>query len=72
MKIKKKQINKYLHFKSIAEIVMMGVVFFLIITPTSFFMKIIGKDLLKKQFKKEKKTYWLEREKTSSTMKRQF
>ena len=52
--------------------IVMGIVFFLIITPTSFIMKIAGKDLLKKQFRKNKKTYWIKREKSSETMRRQF
>ena len=52
--------------------IIMGFVFFLVITPTSFIMKIIGKDLLKKKFNKNKKTYWLKYEKSSETMKRQF
>ena len=30
--------------------VVMGVVFFLVITPIGLFMKIIGKDLLKKRY----------------------
>ena len=50
----------------------MGVVFFLVITPTGFFMKIIGKDLLKKRYDKKKSTYWIVRGKPVSTMKQQF
>ena len=49
----------------------MGVVFFLVITPIGFFMKIIGKDLLRKRYDK-KKTYWIIRSKPVSTMKQQF
>jgi len=52
--------------------IVMGFVFFLVITPTSFVMKITGKDLLKKRFNKNKKTYWLKRKKSSETMRRQF
>ena len=57
---------------NIVSPIIMGFVFFLVITPTSFIMKIIGKDLLKKKFNKSKKTYWLKYEKSSETMKRQF
>jgi len=57
---------------NIVSPIVMGIVFFLVITPTSFVMKILNKDLLKKQFEKNKKTYWLKREKSSETMKRQF
>ena len=52
--------------------VVMGVVFFLVITPTGFFMKIIGKDLLKKRYDKKKETYWIKRDKPVGTMKKQF
>ena len=52
--------------------VVMGVVFFLVITPTGFFMKIIGKDLLKKRYDKKKSTYWIVRGKPASTMTQQF
>ena len=52
--------------------VVMGVVFFLVITPIGLFMKIIGKDLLKKKYDKKKATYWIIRGKPVSTMKQQF
>ena len=52
--------------------IVMGIVFFLIITPIGLFMKIIGKDLLKKKFDKKKTTYWIMRDKSISTMKQQF
>ena len=52
--------------------VVMGVVFFLVITPIGIFMKIIGKDLLNKKYDKKKATYWIIRGKPVSTMKQQF
>ena len=52
--------------------VVMSVVFFLVITPIGLFMKIIGKDLLKKRYDKKKATYWIIRGKPVSTMKQQF
>ena len=52
--------------------IVMGVVFFLVITPIGLFMKIIGKDLLKKRYDKKKATYWIIRGKPVSTMKQQF
>ena len=52
--------------------VVMGVVFFLVITPIGLFIKIIGKDLLKKRYDKKKTTYWIIRGKPVSTMKQQF
>ena len=52
--------------------IVMGVVFFLVITPIGLFMKIIGKDLLSIKYDKRKKTYWIKRDAPIGTMKRQF
>ena len=52
--------------------VVMGIVFFLVVTPTGLIMKILGKDLLGKKFKKNKKSYWIKRDKPAGTMKQQF
>jgi hypothetical protein len=50
----------------------MGVVFFLVITPTGLVMKAMGKDVLNLKFDKRKKTYWIKRNIPIGTMKRQF
>ena len=52
--------------------IVMGVIFFLVITPTGFIMKILGKDLLNKKYNSKMKSYWISREKSQSTMKQQF
>ena len=52
--------------------IVMGVVFFLVVTPTGLVMKIIGKDLLSIKYDKKKETYWVKRDKPTSTMKQQF
>ena len=52
--------------------IVMGVVFFLVVTPIGLFMKIIGKDLLSIKYDKKKETYWVKRDKPTSTMKQQF
>ena len=57
---------------SIVSPIVMGVIFFLVITPIGFFMKIIGKDLLNNKYDNKKKSYWIDRSKTKSTMKQQF
>ena len=57
---------------SIVSPIVMGVIFFLVITPIGFFMKIIGKDLLNNKYDNKKKSYWIDRSKTESTMKQQF
>ena len=50
----------------------MGIIFFLVITPIGFVMKIIGKDLLNIKHDNKKKSYLINRDKTKSTMKQQF
>tara|TARA_B100000780_G_scaffold148621_1_gene103877 strand:- start:2461 stop:2844 length:384 start_codon:yes stop_codon:yes gene_type:complete len=51
--------------------VVMGIVFFLIVTPISFTMKILGKDILTLK-RTKKKSYWIEKNSTTSKMKNQF
>ena len=51
--------------------IVMGIVFFVIVTPTSLIMKSLGKNLLNLK-KGNKKTYWIERSKIKSKMKNQF
>ena len=49
----------------------MGIIFFFVVTPTAFIMRIIGKDLLNLKFN-DKKTYWIEKTDPKSKMKNQF
>jgi len=51
--------------------IIMGIVFFVIVTPTSIIMRVLGKNLLNLK-KDNKKTYWVERSKIQSKMKNQF
>ena len=51
--------------------IVMGIVFFAIVTPTSLIMKILGKNLLNLK-RNNKKTYWIEKSKIESKMKNQF
>ena len=50
----------------------MAVVFFLVITPIGFIMKIVRIDSLNKKYDKKRKTYWIKRNLPINTMKRQF
>ena len=52
--------------------IVMGIVFFLVVTPTGLILRIMGKDLLNKKYDKEKETYWIQRNASIGTMKRQF
>ena len=49
----------------------MGIVFFLVVTPTGLIMKFLGKDLLKLK-KNKNSTYWLNKDNTSTSLKNQF
>ena len=51
--------------------IIMGIIFFLVVTPIGLIMRLFGKDLL--NLKKNKtQSYWLAREKIKSSMKNQF
>ena len=56
---------------SIVSPIVMGVVFFTIVMPTSLIMRVLGKNLLNLK-KNNKKTYWIKRSKIESKMKNQF
>jgi|TARA_Y100001970_G_scaffold287033_1_gene410688 hypothetical protein len=51
--------------------VIMGIIFFFVVTPTSFIMRILGRDLLNLKFNKNK-SYWMEKKGLKSKMKNQF
>ena len=57
---------------SIVSPIVMGIVFFLVVTPTSIIMRLLGKDLLKTNKIKSASTYWIKRDKQNTTMKKQF
>ncbi len=52
--------------------IVMAIVYFIILTPVSLIVRILGKDLLGLKFLKEKKTYWIKRKKNLSSMRKQF
>ena len=52
--------------------VIMGVIFFFVVTPIALIMRIIGKDLLNLKFNKKDKSYWIEKVGPKSKMKNQF
>jgi len=51
--------------------VVMGFIFFLVVTPIGLFMRILGKDILRLSLSNEK-SYWIKREKNIQTMKKQY
>ena len=57
---------------NIVSPIVMGIVFFIIVTPIGIIMRIIGKDLLNKKINNSVKSYWIKREQMIGTMKNQF
>ncbi len=51
--------------------IVMGLIFFLVVTPTGYLMKIFKKDLINLK-KNNKKTYWIEKKEIKTSMKNQF
>ena len=51
--------------------IVMGIVYFIVITPIGLVMRLFGKDFLMKKYS-NKKSYWIQREKDIGSMKRQF
>ena len=52
--------------------IVMGIIFFLVVTPIGLVLRMMGKDLLNKKCDKKKTTYWIKRDQSFRTMKRQF
>ena len=51
--------------------IVMGVIFFFVVTPTGIIMKLLRKDLLNLK-KNNSNTYWIEKKNENSSMKNQF
>ena len=51
--------------------IVMGIVFFVVVTPIGLLMKLFKKDLLNLKFS-NKNSYWIEKDKIKSIMKNQF
>ena len=51
--------------------IIMGIIFFLVVTPIGFIMRVLGKDLLNLKFNTNK-SYWIEKTGPKSKMKNQF
>ena len=52
--------------------IVMGLVYFVILTPVSLIVRLFGKDLLGLKFIKENETYWIKRKKSLTSMNKQF
>ena len=51
--------------------IVMGVIFFIVVTPISLIMRLLGKDVLNIK-KNKKETYWIQKTGPKSKMKNQF
>ena len=51
--------------------IIMGIIFFLVVTPIGILMRLIGKDVLKLKYS-DYKSYWIEKTGPKSKMKNQF
>jgi len=51
--------------------IIMGIIFFIVVTPIGFLMRLLKKDLLNLKFNKDK-SYWIEKNEPNSKMKNQF
>jgi hypothetical protein len=49
----------------------MGIIFFLVVTPIGLIMRLLGKDLLNLKYS-DTKSYWIDKSDQKSTMKNQF
>ena len=49
----------------------MGIIFFFVVTPIGFLMRLLKKDLLNLKYK-DNKSYWIEKNEPKSKMKNQF
>ena len=52
--------------------IIMGIIFFLVVTPTGLLMRLFGKDVLNLKLNKKKNSYWIEKVGPKSKMKNQF
>ena len=52
--------------------IVMGIVYFIILTPISLLVRLLGKDLIGMKFSNDIKSYWIERKKRLGTMDKQF
>ena len=70
-------LNKSWHYLGIllgmiVSPIVMGIIYFLVVSPIGFVMRLLGKDLLRLKSNKNIKSYWVNKDKIKSTMKNQF
>ncbi|PPR50020.1 MAG: hypothetical protein CFH15_00718 [Alphaproteobacteria bacterium MarineAlpha5_Bin5] len=57
---------------AIVSPIIMGMIFFLTVTPTGLIMRLLGKDILNQKMKKSVQSYWIKKKDSLTSMKNQF
>lgn len=57
---------------AIVSPIVMGLLFFIAVTPTALIMRLRNKDLLKAKLDRKAKSYWIQRDEPVGTMKNQY
>ena len=52
--------------------IILTLIYLVIVTPTGFFVRLTGKDILNKKINKQLKSYWIKKSESYSSMKNQF
>jgi hypothetical protein len=60
-----------IYLGNIISPIVMGIIFFFVVTPTALIMKLLGKDILNIKYNKNN-SYWVEKTGIKSKMKNQF
>ena len=60
-----------IYLGNIISPIVMGIIFFFVVTPTALIMKLLGKDILNIKYNKNN-SYWIEKTGIKSKMKNQF
>src|SRR6056300_970172 len=61
----------FIFLGQIISSIVMGIIFFLVVTPIAFIMRVLGKDVLKLK-KNTDNSYWIKKTDLKSKMKKQF
>jgi len=52
--------------------IVMGLIFYFIVTPIGIFLRILNKDIMSLKIEEKKSSYWINRQEKIQTMKKQF
>ena len=52
--------------------IVMGIIYFFVVTPTGLIMKMLGKDLLNLKKSNKESSYWIKKNNSNNSLKNQF